>query len=129
MSNRNELVNIQNLKYISNICQDLTINSEYVRSYFETIKINNDNLKKIHIDIPQIRIYDFVIIAKNLKILYLLNISNLNEEVLQKIIENCPKLERLFISYCGKIEKQYFDSLKEIRPEIKISYRERQFGL
>jgi len=124
MTNKNELSNIQNLKYVSDKCQDLIVSNNY-KSYFQSIKIINNNLRKLHIDIHNSRIHNFIIIAKNLKILYLLNCVNLNEGIIKNIIENCPNLERLFISYCGKIKKNYLKTLKEIKPLLKLTYVER----
>lgn len=124
MKNKKEYVTIEDIKYISNICQDLIIWNEHRNRYNSEIIMQNHNLIKIHIDAYISYVYNITLDCPNLRFLNIINMKRLDTEMLHQIIQKCQKLERIFISYSGKIDSNYLNRMKTEKPELKIIYIE-----
>jgi hypothetical protein len=111
-------VNEIDLKYISNICKKLfIIKDRKIRTITNFIKIENDNVEYIHIDYCQIQ----EIKSKSLKTLFLLYNKNLNENILENIIYNCPNLNILFIySKTVYIDDEWINEIKKYNSQLII---------
>ncbi len=117
----NELVSVNNIQYVSKICQKLIINSgnkNYRKN--NNILLENDNIKELHIDIPSSRVINIQIKCPKLKKLTFVYCYNLNDQILKNIIMNCQKLEIINIIFSGEISDDFITNLQKEKSNIFI---------
>ncbi len=113
MKNLSELASANNLNYVSKFCQNLIINTDnrnYRRIGNLTV-LSNENIQELHIDIPNSGVGHLELKCPNLKKLTFVYYRYLNDAILQDIIQNCPKLERINIFFSGEISEDFTEHL------------------
>ena len=90
-----QICKFNNINYVSKYCTDLIIYGNYSDKNYKTFYINNENIKKLRIDLYSKNIQLFELYAKNLEELYFVRYVNININVLKNISKNCPKLKKI----------------------------------
>ena len=115
-----QICNFNNINYVSKYCTDLIIYGS--SKNYKTFYINNENIKKLRIDLCSKNIELFELYAKNLEELYFVKYVNININVLENISKNCPKLKKInFISpICVYNEEQIKNAINTDKIAVKI---------
>lgn len=91
-----------NIKCIPDICTDLVIYGR-ARKKSSVLDIQNDNIRKLRIDLLADNIVFNTLKAKNLEKLTIVNIEQINVNIFTKLAKNCPTLAMITLINYNKI--------------------------
>ena len=93
-----------NIKYISDICENLIIYGTNIwYRHINNIDLFHNNIKNLHIDLDNHDIIINSIKCENLETVMLCNVQKVNIKVFNSLTKNCPNLKKISLVYCSRI--------------------------
>ena len=100
-----EMCKIKNLKYVSDMCTNLTVFGNYKKDVYDFINIENDNIINLRIDV----IGEYIlnnIKCRNLENIIIVNIYKINIVIFTNLKNTCPNVNKIIIITRDKTYKE-----------------------